>query len=253
MADPNRPVTGYPAPNANGHPHQPPPASNTSYPYVAAPPPNYYNQPYYPGPAVTYQPDPDAFRRAIFLRRVLAIIIACFIIVGTSFFIVWLVLRPRLPELRIDSLSVSNLNYSTNLFSADFQIGITARNPNSKITLVYESVDANVYFQNVRLSETTLPPFSQTKKNETSIRASAAAVSTYVSGDLVSSMNGQRSKKGNVNFNVRMFMALRLKAGVWFARRRFLKAFCGDLSVGVSSNSSHGTLIGGPRQCNVGY
>lgn len=74
-----------------------------------------------------------------------------------------------------------------------------------------------------------------------------------MNGDVVSSMNGQRSKNGNVNFNVRMFMALRLKAGVWFARRRFLKAFCGDLSVGVSSNSSNGTLIGGPRQCNVGF
>ncbi|CAI9105734.1 OLC1v1004733C1 [Oldenlandia corymbosa var. corymbosa] len=250
MADPNRPVTGYPAANANGHP-PPPPNSNTSYPYAAPPPPppNYYNpQQYYPA----YQPDPQAVRRAIFLRRVLAIIIAVFIIIGTSFFITWLVLRPRLPEIRVDSLSVSNYNLSGYQLTANFQIGITVRNPNSKIKVDYDQVDAYVYSKDYRLAETSLAPFSQPKKNETSIRASEAAVNTYVDGDLVSDMNGQRSRSGRVNFNVRLLMSLRLKAGAWFSRRRYLKAFCGDLSVGIASNSSNGSLIGGPGQCNVG-
>ncbi|XP_027162255.1 NDR1/HIN1-like protein 13 [Coffea eugenioides] len=144
MADPNnRPVTGYPAPTTNGHP---PPPSNTSYPYAAPPPAAYYNQQYYTGPAY-HQPDPDAIRRATFLRRLFAFIIAGVIVLGTILFIIWLVLRPRLPEFRVDSLSVSNFNLSSStLVSADFDVKITARNPNGKITLFYDNVEAAVYF-----------------------------------------------------------------------------------------------------------
>nr|XP_027125237.1 NDR1/HIN1-like protein 10 [Coffea arabica] len=250
MADPNnRPVTGYPAPATNGHP---PPPSNTSYPYAAPPPAAYYNQQYYTGPAY-HQPDPDAIRRATFLRRLFAFIIAGVIILGTILFIIWLVLRPRLPEFRVDSLSVSNFNLSSStLVSADFDVKITARNPNGKITLFYDNVEAAVYFKNFQLSQTTLPPFSQGKKNETSFTAELAAVKAYLDGDIANGINGERGKNGNVVLNVRMLMEVRFKAGAWKARRRYLKAFCGDLSVGISANASNGTLTGGPRQCRVG-
>ncbi|KAL3530331.1 hypothetical protein ACH5RR_009653 [Cinchona calisaya] len=245
MADPSRPVTGYPAPNTTG---QPPPPSNTSYPY-AAPTSTYYDQQYYPA---NYQPDPDAIRRAILLRRLFGILIACVIIIGTILFIIWLVLRPRLPAFRVDSFSVTNFNISSStLLSANFDVGITARNPNTKITLAYDVIEAGVYFRGYSLSETTLPPFTQSKKNETSFRADFAAVRAYVNGDAVNGINGQ-SKNGNVVFNLRMVMTVRFKAGVWRDRRRVLRVVCGDLSVGVSSNSTNGTLLGGARQCRSG-
>lgn len=129
---------------------------------------------------------------------------------------------------------------------------VTARNPNGKITLFYDNVEAAVYYKSDQLSRTTLPPFSQGKKNETSMTAELAAVKAYLDGDVVKGINEERGKNGNVVFNVRMLMEVRFKAGAWRARRRYLKAFCGDLSVGVSSNATNGTLIGGPKQCRVG-
>ncbi|KAL3518620.1 hypothetical protein ACH5RR_021209 [Cinchona calisaya] len=249
MADPNnRPVTGYPYPSTNGHP--PPPPSTTSYPYAAPPPPTYYNQQYYPA---YHNPDPDAIRRATFVRRLFAFLIAGVIIFGTVLFIIWLVIRPRFPDFRVDSISVSNFNLSSNtLVSADFDVKITARNPNGKITLFFDHIEAAVYFQNYQLSSTTLPPFSQGKKNETSMTAELAVVKAYLDGDVVNGINGERGKDGNVGFNVRMLMGVEFKAGAWRTRKRYLKAFCGDLSVRVSGNSTNGTLIGGPKQCHVG-
>lgn len=153
----------------------------------------------------------------------------------------------------MDSLSVTNFNISSASFlSANFDVGITARNPNGKLTLKYDDIVASVYFRSYSLSETTLPPFTLPKKNETSMKAGLAAVRTYVGGDAANGINGERSGNGNVAFNLRMVMSVRFKAGAWKTRRRYLKVFCGDLSVGVSSNSSNGTLLGGAKQCRVG-
>ncbi|CAL5357222.1 unnamed protein product [Camellia sinensis] len=246
MADQSTPVTGYPA---AGYPHPPPqsgnntngyPPAGASYPY-AAPPPQaayYYAQPY---------PDP----RATFLRRLFGILIASFIIAATIAFIVWLILRPRLPEFQVDSLSLSNFSLSSSSISANWDVGFTARNPNHKITLYYDDISATVFCGEQRLSDTAVGPFVQGTRNETTVRATFAANSAYVTKEVVDGINSDRSSRGIVNFNVEMKARVRYKAGAWRARQRFLRIFCQQLSVGVSKNSVGGTLIGGPRQCKV--
>ncbi|XP_075522010.1 NDR1/HIN1-like protein 10 [Primulina tabacum] len=254
MADPSRPVTGYPAPNpnANGYAANPPP-SGTAYPYAAPAPPSdpyyYSNNPYY---QQSYQPDYYSTRRATFLRRVFAFVIALVVIFGTITFIVWLVLRPELPEFRVESSSVSNLTFSNNsLVSFTSEFRLTARNPNKKMTLSYNEIDAYFYYQSDLLAETNVSPFSQGTKTDTPLTANFAAAGSFVSSSAVNGINSERNK-GNVGFNLRMVSRVEFEAKAWRTRRRFLKVFCGDLSVGFPSNGSSGTLTGGPKTCRVG-
>ncbi|PHT34979.1 hypothetical protein CQW23_26779 [Capsicum baccatum] len=259
MIDPNRPVTGYPAtgqppPNPNGYPQPPPPPpSGTAYPYVAAPPAYYHHNdhhPYYqqqhPYTAVEYQ-------RTTFLRRIIAIAIAAIIITGTFIFILWLILRPKLPEFRIDSFSVSKLNLNNSLITANWDIRFTVRNPNKKMTIYYDDVAAGVFYDYVSLADTTIAPFYQDKKAETIEKASLATAGAYVDNRAFDQMNKERVRRGAIGFNVRMVARVRFKAGGWRARRRFLRVYCKDLAVGAGSNNSTGNLTGGSRQCRVGF
>ncbi|MCD7462733.1 hypothetical protein HAX54_049268 [Datura stramonium] len=228
MNDPNRPVTGYPAagappPNPNGYggSAQQQPPSGIAYPYAAPPPSSaayYHNNPY-------YQPQPYATQRTTFLRRVIAMAIAAMVIAGTFVFIVWLILRPRLPEFRVDSFSVSNLNLSNSLISANWDLGFTVRNPNKKMTLYYDDVAAAVFYDSVSLSDTTVPPFFQDKRAETTQKASFATASAYVDSRAFDGMNKERSRRGAIGFDVRMVARVRFKAGAWRARRRFVRVY----------------------------
>ncbi|KAA8544330.1 hypothetical protein F0562_022341 [Nyssa sinensis] len=250
------PATGYPQPQSNTNPNCYPSAhptystttttAGTAYPYAAPPPQTtYYNpNPYY-GQNYTNP-------RATFLRRLFAILIASFIITGTVVFIIWLVLRPRLPEFRVDSVSLSNFNVSpSSQITGNWDVRFTVRNPNHKITLYYDRIEASVYYKSQPLSDTTMPPFVQDTKNETAVRATFAASSTYVDGWVVNAINQDRTR-GRVGFNVRLFSRVRFKAGAWRARRRFLRVYCPDLNVGITSNNAGGTLVSGSRQCRVG-
>ncbi|CAA3022709.1 YLS9-like [Olea europaea subsp. europaea] len=259
MEDPNRPVTGYPASAHNSYPNgyaigANPPPSGTGYPYVAPPPTTgYYSYQNNPYNQQNYNQDPYSARRATCLRRIFAFVIGLVIILGTITFIVWLVLRPQLPEFRVDSFSVSNFTVGNNsLVSFTSEVQITARNPNKKMKLGYDHIMAKVFYKSESLADTSIPPFYQDTKNETSIMANFAAAGSYVDKRVVDGINWDRSKNGNVGFNLRMISRVKFEAKAWRTRRRFLKVFCGDLVVGITSNARSGMLTGGPKQCRAG-
>ncbi|PSR89828.1 hypothetical protein CEY00_Acc30021 [Actinidia chinensis var. chinensis] len=247
----SRPATGYPASAypTNGYPNSTT-TTGTAYPYAAPPPQSAYyynnNNPYYA------QPNPDP--RAAFLRRLVVIIAASFIIAGTVVFIVWLILRPRVPEFRVDSVSLSNFNLSStsSLLTGNWDVKFAVSNPNHKISLYYDHIEASVFYKDESLSETTVAPFDQGTRNQTVVRATFAAAARYVDKKAADSINSDRTSRGSVDFNVRMVARVRLKAGSWRERHRFMRVYCGNLAVGLSSNSAGGTMVGGARECKVG-
>ncbi|KAL3626948.1 hypothetical protein CASFOL_029161 [Castilleja foliolosa] len=251
MENPNRPVTGYPAPNPNpnGYSAHPPPPG-IAYPYpAAAPPPN----PYYGNQSNSYnQPDPTTLRRAALLRRILALAIGLLLAFASIIFIAWLVLRPQAPQFRVDSFSLSNItitNDSLISFAADARL--TARNPNKKLTLSIDRVDAAVYYRSSSLAQTAMPPFSVETKSQIPLTASFASVGNFVEHLAVDGINREKGSNGNLRLNLRMLSLVRFKARAWRTRNSFLKVFCGDLIVGIPSNGRPGSLTGGPRQCQV--
>ncbi|KAL1544042.1 NDR1/HIN1-like protein 10 [Salvia divinorum] len=251
MEDRNRPVTGYPAPNSqpNGYSATAaPPPAGTAYPYAAAVPPHST----YPYQQQNYQYDAESIRRATCLRRIFAFVIGLVVIFGTVTFIVWLVLRPQLPEFRVDSFSISNFTLGNVSLTFTSEIKLTARNPNKKMKLGYDHIDTAIYYQSYSLSETTVAPFYQGTKNETSLTARFAAAGRFLEKAAVDGISGERGKNGNVNFNVRMISRVRFEAKAWRTRRRFLKVFCGDLVLGLPTTGRSGVLSGGPKQCRVG-
>ncbi|XP_009776258.1 NDR1/HIN1-like protein 26 [Nicotiana tabacum] len=247
MGDHNRPVTGYPAappnPNVFSSAAQPPPA--TAYPYTA-PPPYFNNNPYH------HYPNPYASQRNTLLRRAIAIIVASTIITGTILFILWLLISPRIPEFQIDSLTISNLNLSNSLITANWDLHFTAKNPNKKMTLYYDEIAAAIFFDSLSVADTTVPPFFMDKGNETAQKVSFVASGAYVEKWAFDGMNKEKAQSGSIGFNVRMVARVGFKAGAWRARRRYLRVYCGVLSVGIGANKSSGNLLGGPRQCRVG-
>ncbi|KAL5976495.1 hypothetical protein ACLOJK_020828 [Asimina triloba] len=241
----NKPVTGYPAAQSS----YPPPNTATAYPYPAPPPPPpgaYYHPNPYPPPPPPYDP-----RRAVLLRRLVAVVIAVLIIIGAITFIVWLVLRPHLPRFSVVAATLSNFNLSSSHLTADWNISISARNPNSKMGVYYDRVEASIFYGREMLSSTSLDPFYQGKHNVTTIDAEFASVSEYVDGDVSRGLTDDQSRHGFVKFHVRLIARVRFRAGAWRTRQHIMRVFCDDVSLGFSSGNGTSTLLGRSKDCEV--
>lgn len=236
--DSSRPVTGYPPP-----PQQLPHNNPNGYPYT---------NPYpYPNPSYGY-PDPQTARRTIFRRRLLASLLAFFIIVGCIVFIIWLVLRPRLPQFRLDSLSVSNFNVSapSQTLTATWAIGLSVYNPNKKLSISYYESEASVFYKSEFISQTPVPPLSQGTKTRSSFNVTVSAVGSYVDNWVVKDVNEDRGRS-MINFNVKIVSLVGFRSGGFRIRRRLLRVLCEKVAVGFPNGGS-GKLVGGSRECRVG-
>ncbi|KAJ7976208.1 Late embryogenesis abundant (LEA) hydroxyproline-rich glycoprotein family [Quillaja saponaria] len=241
--DRDKTVTGYPAQPgqvAAGYPH------GSGYPYAIPPPPTY---------STTYQPGPTRYYQRIdgpsLLCRLITAASVVFAIIGLIFFITWLVLKPHLPEFRVDSASVSSLNATGTELTATWDFTLFVRNPNHKLRINYDSVEATVlYGDDVRLATSRLPPFLQETKNETRVQFQLAARSEYVGEDVVKRVSGERAH-GSVNFGVTVYAWIRFRSGIWRMRQHLLKVYCDPVSMGFSPNNATGTLLGQSRSCEV--
>lgn len=232
--DPSVPVTGYPPPqpphnNPNRHPY-PNPFLNPSYAYT------------YP------QTDPSAARRRLYVS-----LLALFIILGSILFITWVILRPRLPQFELDSLSVSNFNVSTSsqTLTGIWTIGFSAYNPNKKLSISYHEAKVFIFYKSELISWTRVAPFSQGTKTRSVVNATVSTLKSYVENWVVRDVNGDRDLS-TVRFNVKVSSFAGFRTGGWRMRRRLIRVSCENVSVGFSSNGSSGKLVGGLRECFVG-
>ena len=241
MQDPSRPITGYPA-APNGFP---PPQHGAAYPYAAQPP---QQQPY----PYQYQYRPASSRP--FMRRFLSAMIASFVVMGVVILVLWLVLRPRLPDFRVESLSLSKFSTASNSSSSitgTWNVRFAVYNPNKKMSISYDVVDSGLFYRSQIISQTRLPPFKQGKRNQTVLDAAFSAADAYLERRFVNDINGDRAR-GSVSFNVKVEARVQFRAGGWRVRSRWLRVLCQSLAVGLSSNSSgSGNLMGAPRDCRV--
>jgi hypothetical protein len=242
MQDPSRPATGYPYPYPYPNPQQqqpptngyPNPAAGTAYPYQN-------HNPYY-----APQPNP----RAVIIRRLFIVFTTFLLLLGLILFIFFLIVRPQLPDVNLNSLSVSNFNVSNNQVSGKWDLQLQFRNPNSKMSLHYETALCAMYYNRVSLSETRLQPFDQGKKDQTVVNATLSVSGTYVDGRLVDSIGKERSVKGNVEFDLRMISYVTFRYGA-FRRRRYVTVYCDDVAVGVPVSSGEGKMVGSSKRCKT--
>ncbi|KAF8109795.1 hypothetical protein N665_0091s0024 [Sinapis alba] len=233
----SRPASGYPYPN----PYPNPPQQSNANPF----PPNanpYQNH------NSSYAPHHHHNPRAILIRRLFIASMVFLLILGLILVLYFGLVRPQLPYAYINSLSLSNFNVSNNHLTGNWDLQLRFQNPNSKMSLYYNTVFCTLYYNRASLSETRLQPFDQGKKDETPINATLSVSRTYVEPRLADSIGKERAAKGSVEFDLRMTSSVTFRYGV-YRRRRYVTVYCYDVLVGVPANSSSGNMVGSGKRC----
>ncbi|BFG34834.1 hypothetical protein CerSpe_211080 [Prunus speciosa] len=164
---------------------------------------------------------------------------------AASFLVVWLILRPKVPDFQVDSLSLSNFNVCSALQSmtGTWSVGFIVYNPNKKLSIRYDDVESSIYYSPCFISETRVPPFAQGTKDRTSVNATFSAANSFVGAPVARDIDVDRAR-GRVSFNVKLLARVEFRRGGWRLRRRLLRVLCHGVSVSLSSKGELGTLAG---------
>uniref|UniRef100_A0A0C9S8T2 TSA: Wollemia nobilis Ref_Wollemi_Transcript_10520_1368 transcribed RNA sequence n=1 Tax=Wollemia nobilis TaxID=56998 RepID=A0A0C9S8T2_9CONI len=246
-AEHNKPATGYPAATAPGQPSYamgPGPAYSGGYPQS-------YPQAYpaYPQPYPAANPYNGRFDRGnnFFFRRILAIVITLAVLAGIAILITWLVLRPHRPKFYVESATVTRMNLTGNSLDSKMEFNVSSRNPNKKIGIFYDAINAKALFDSQMIAFNRLEEFYQGHKNTTVLTCPLSSNSLLLEGSGSGDLSSDLSKK-KVKMTIKLEAWIRFKVGGWTTRHYDMEVYC-DVAIDEWNGTSG--RLSQRRRCDV--
>ncbi|XP_010912371.1 NDR1/HIN1-like protein 10 [Elaeis guineensis] len=144
-----------------------------------------------------------------------------FVFVGLSIFSFWLIFRPHRFKAYITTASLSRFDLAADESSLQYNLSLdlNIRNPNRRIGIYYDRIEATASYNGSQLNTTPLPTFYQHTKNTTVLHPAFDGRSPALP---TAAATFKREKgEGFFYIEVKGYAKIRLK--VWFIKTRHIK------------------------------
>ncbi|KAG5084000.1 hypothetical protein JHK82_054166 [Glycine max] len=160
------------------------------------------------------------------------ILVALIVLVGLAVLIFWLVVQPRYFKFYVTEADLTQFDYysNNNTLHYNMVLNFTARNPNKKLSIYYDKVEALAFYEDVRFANysviTPMNSFRQYKKSSSTMSAVLSGQQVLpLDNDLVSELN--QDKIGGVyEIYVKLYFRIRFRLGDVKTRRFKPKVKC---------------------------
>ncbi|KAJ0028313.1 hypothetical protein Pint_36145 [Pistacia integerrima] len=171
------------------------------------------------------------------LSLLFKLIITVVFIVGLAALIIWLIFRPINPiKFHVTDVSLTEFNLtSNNNLQYKLAVNITIRNPNKKIGVYYDRIEARVYYEGQRLDSNELTPFYQGHKN-TSVLSTVFEGQQLLLGEDLQDFNKEKPT-GIYSIDVKLYLKIRFKLSKFVKTPKFKPKIKCDLKVPMSNSN----------------
>ncbi|KAK1398752.1 hypothetical protein POM88_008615 [Heracleum sosnowskyi] len=159
-----------------------------------------------------------------------------------------------LPQIKINSFSVTGFNLSSNQVSGnwDFEFVAANYNHNDDMAFPFQSINVSLLLKNQEAPAyvTVLQPFDLGPKSfKTHIIGSFSGSSQFLDESSTKVIANEITTNGVVEFDVKLESSVKNQhfgAGL-------LKAYCGSMEFFISLDTGTGKMLGGTVDCDVGF
>lgn len=142
-----------------------------------------------------------------------SLLILVILLLGILAAIIYFAFQPKIPKYSINDIRIAqmNLNSDDTLYST-FDVNITARNPNKKIGIYYESGSKlTVWYLSTQLCQGSLPKFYQGHQNTTVLDVALTGQTQNATNLLMALQTQQQT--GSIPLRLRATVPVRIKLG----------------------------------------
>ncbi|KAK7284796.1 hypothetical protein RJT34_19549 [Clitoria ternatea] len=217
----------------------------------------------YYGPAIppVQQPSYNHRRRrnccGCLFRIFWKILVALIVLVGLAILIFWLVVQPRTFKFYVNEADLSQFEYHTsnNTIHYNMVLNFTARNPNKKLNIYYDKVEALAFYEDARFGNydviTHLNSFRQYKKSTSAMSGVFAGERVLVLDDDQIAKFNEDNNAGAFDIYVKLYFRIRFRLGDVISNDYKPKVKC-HIRVPLSSNNATPTRFQ-TTKCDVDF
>lgn len=165
--------------------------------------------------------------------------ILCTILVIAAIVIVvlWFIFRPNIVKFYASDASLTEFDLSNNTLRYNLEVNLTIRNPNRRIGIYYDQIEARAFYRGQRFATVQLTPFYQGHKNTSDLTAEFKGQNVVMLG--TKELSEYRDDKNSGRFAIDLKLYLRTRFKFAFMKLIRLKPKIGcDLKIPLSSNGT---------------
>ncbi|XP_073037206.1 NDR1/HIN1-like protein 2 [Primulina eburnea] len=171
------------------------------------------------------------------------ILCAILVVVGIVVLVCWLIFRPNEVKFYASGASLTQFNLDNNtMLQYNLAVNLTIRNPNRRIGVYYDRIEATAMYEGNRLNTKELQPFYQGHKSTNFLNAEFNGQQLILLGANELSDHNQNKISNVYDIDVKLRLRIRLKLGVVKTPRMKPKIEC-DLKIPLSSNSNTTSVV----------
>lgn len=180
------------------------------------------------------------------------ILITLLVVVGIIALVLWLIFRPNTVKFYATDASLTEFNLNNNTLRFNLAMNLTIRNPNKRIGIYYDRIEARAFYQGQRFSTVDLQPFYQGHKTTNNVTAEFNGTNFVRLGDKeMSNYNGDRTS-GMYDIEVKLYLRTRLKFSFVKSGRVKPKIEC-DLKIPLKSNGTAASGVYESKRCDFDW
>lgn len=178
------------------------------------------------------------------------LIVTVVVIVGIAALVFWLIVRPNKVKFHVTEATLTQFNYTNNKLYYDLALNFTIRNPNKRLGIYFDTVEARALYEDARFDTENITPFYMGHKttHEASTEFKGENLIALTS-DQTSEYN-KETTSGVYNIDVKLYLRIRFKLGVFKTGKFKPKINC-DLKVPLNNGTSSGQFE--TTQCSLDW
>ncbi|RWW01043.1 hypothetical protein GW17_00035955 [Ensete ventricosum] len=175
-------------------------------------------------------------------RHLFATFLVLLILAFLAVLVVWLVLRPTKPKFYLQDADLLRFNLTpgaTPLLTSVVQVTLSSRNPNDRIGVYYDRIDAYVLYKSQQVTAATALPSVYQGHNDVTVWSPYLSGADVPLAPYLADALSQDENAGYLLLYVRVDGLLRWKVGTWISGHYHLQANC-PAFLTVDTAKSHG-------------
>lgn len=172
-----------------------------------------------------------------FLAFLLKVVITVALLIGLFILIIWLIFRPiNKVEFHVADVALTQFNYTNNMLQFNLAANISIRNPNKKIGIYYDRIEARAFYEDQRFGYDALTPFYQGHKNTSVLNVVfKGQQAVTLQGEELTQFNQERTS-GLYSIALELSLRIRFKLGKVKTARFKPKVECDDLKIPLNGS-----------------
>ncbi|XWS16218.1 hypothetical protein CRYUN_Cryun34aG0066400 [Craigia yunnanensis] len=167
--------------------------------------------------------------------------------------ILYVVYRPHRPTFMVSSLKVSTLNItSASKLVTNFNLNITAKNPNKKVVYIYDPITISLYTNDdIVIGDGSFGSFVHGTKNATLLKAAITSSNQELDDTSAGKLKTALKSKNGLPLKIKLDTKVKAKMGALKTPKLGIKVICEGIKATVPKGKSATTASTSKANCKV--